>query len=386
MLLLAGPKLDLTIDKRRISNNQATLTTVTSHIGKMLPGLEADRARVADLEAQILLLERSLSALQEEQILVQERLDSYKYPVLTLPNEIVSDIFMHFLPDYPPFPPLTGLLSPTLLTRICRKWREIALSTPTLWSAITSYNDGIPVKQKAHLFELWLKSSRPRPLSLQILGMDAAEILATVMPHRARWEHLVFFLPLSSLPVIDGPMPLLRHLNLSFFDAADATEVFAFCDAPLLRSVILEDVAVTSIMLPWAQLTSLTLLSVAPWECVPILQKTSNLVHCELKVYFDSDGQPGPDIPFHFLETFIVPALRSLKIPEEFLEPNPIESLARFISISGCKLEEVHITGWRSLPQDSYREKFPSILMFSFQDEEESSDSDSSDDSDSDSE
>jgi hypothetical protein len=368
----------------------------------MLPGLEADRARVADLVAQISHLAHSLFTLRKEKMLAQKRLDSYKYPVLTLPNEIVSEIFIHFLPAYPEYPPLTGLLSPTLLTHICRKWREIALSTPTLWSAITSYNDGIPVKQKAHLFELWLKSSRPCPLSLQILGMDAAEILATVMPHRARWEHLVFFLPLSSLPVIDGPMPLLRHLNLSFFDAADATEVFVFCDAPLLRSVILEDVAVTSIMLPWAQLTSLTLLSVAPWECVPILQKTSNLVHCELKVYFDSDGQPGPDIPLpclesltlvdangsvtDFLETFIVPALRSLKIPEEFLEPNPIESLARFISKSGCKLEEVHITGWRSLPQDSYRKEFPSILMFSLQGEGVSSDSDSSDDSDSDSE
>jgi hypothetical protein len=89
----------------------------------MLANLEADHARVVDLEAQILHLESSLSALREEKMLAQERLDSYKYPVLRLPNEIVSEIFMHFLPAYSLFPQLTGLFSPTLLPHICHTWR-----------------------------------------------------------------------------------------------------------------------------------------------------------------------------------------------------------------------------------------------------------------------
>ncbi|KAJ7641164.1 hypothetical protein FB45DRAFT_712335, partial [Roridomyces roridus] len=57
-------------------------------------------------------------------------------PVLTLPNEITSEIFVHFLPPYPVCPPMTGLDSPTSLTHICRQWREIALATPKLWRAI----------------------------------------------------------------------------------------------------------------------------------------------------------------------------------------------------------------------------------------------------------
>ncbi|KAJ7882301.1 hypothetical protein B0H13DRAFT_1629544, partial [Mycena leptocephala] len=99
----------------------------------MLSALAADRARVADIEARILELERSLAALRLQKTVVQERLDSYKYPVLRLPNEIVSEIFTHFLPIYPLCPPVAGLLSPTVLTHICRKWREIALTTPDLW-------------------------------------------------------------------------------------------------------------------------------------------------------------------------------------------------------------------------------------------------------------
>jgi hypothetical protein len=176
-------------------------------------------------------------------------------------------------------------------------------------------------------------------------------------------------------------------------------DVLAFHEVPLLRTVVLHNNAtVLNVILPWAQLTSLSLTSVYLRKCVPVLQKTSNLICCRLEVFFDGDNdQPQPDImlPYleslrigqygaspatDFLETFIVPALRSLKIPEEFLGPSPIDSLTGFISKSGCKLEEVHIgSDLRSLRQDSYRQAFPSIRKFSFDSEDNSSDSDASD-------
>ncbi|KAJ6504124.1 hypothetical protein C8R47DRAFT_177927 [Mycena vitilis] len=63
----------------------------------------------------------------------------------TLPNEITSEIFLHFLPVYPRCPPLTGNLSPTCLTHICRRWREIALTTPALWRAMPFCIDAEPI-------------------------------------------------------------------------------------------------------------------------------------------------------------------------------------------------------------------------------------------------
>ncbi|KAJ7817830.1 hypothetical protein B0H13DRAFT_2683031 [Mycena leptocephala] len=359
----------------------------------MLPGLEADRTRIADLDAQISHLECSLSELREEKTLVQERLDSYKYPVLTLPNEIVSEIFIHFLPAHSLFPQLTGCFSPTLLTHICHTWREIALGTPALWRAIGSYSSNVILyERKIQIFDIWLNRSRFCPLYLRIedlTGLD--EMLAAVVPHRARWEYLELYFPSSDLRIIDGPMPLLRYLEL-FLNFP--VEAIAFREVPLLRTAVLNNDAALSVVLPWAQLTSLTLLRVYPCECVPVLQKTPNLVRCELEVWFDSDNdQPGPDITLPclesltlvetadgevtgFLETFIVPALRRLEIPNRFLGRSPIDSLTGFISKSGCKLEEVHITGTRSLPKRSYRMAFPSIHKFSFDDEEDSSESD----------
>ncbi|KAJ7909672.1 hypothetical protein B0H13DRAFT_2330127 [Mycena leptocephala] len=312
----------------------------------MLAALEVDRARVADLEAQISHLQRSLSALREEKTLAQERLGSYKYPVLELPNEIVSDIFMHFLPFYHLFPPLIGLLSPTLLTQICRRWREIALGTPALWSTITSYHPSIdiPFDLAIHAFDAWLKRSRCCPVSSRFDAnesqMDVAEFLAMVVPHRARLEHLKLSSWRSYLPILDGPMPLLRYLDLRLFDSSEA---ISCREMPLLRTVVLNDDAAFSVILPWAQLTSLTLLCVYPEECVPILLQTSSLVHCKLELFDSTNDQPTPDITLpclesltlfnpdrgsvDFLETLIVPALCSLQIPEDFLYGNPRESL-----------------------------------------------------------
>ncbi|KAJ7780860.1 hypothetical protein DFH07DRAFT_696173, partial [Mycena maculata] len=62
--------------------------------------------------------------LWEERHVVQEQLDAYKYPVLTLPDEIVSEIFLDCLPV---------CRSPMKLGQICSQWRDIAVSSPTLW-------------------------------------------------------------------------------------------------------------------------------------------------------------------------------------------------------------------------------------------------------------
>ncbi|KAF7366413.1 F-box domain-containing protein [Mycena sanguinolenta] len=123
----------------------------------MLGHLEADRARVAELEARILDLECSIAELRAEKAIAQERLNSYKYQVLTLPDEIISEIFVHFLPSYPICPPLVGPLSPISLTHICRKWRARALATPVLWRAIDfcySYDFDIPNSDQCSTFQI----------------------------------------------------------------------------------------------------------------------------------------------------------------------------------------------------------------------------------------
>ncbi|KAJ7896045.1 hypothetical protein B0H14DRAFT_2495597 [Mycena olivaceomarginata] len=340
----------------------------------------ADRARVADLDAQISFLERSLSELQAEKQLVLERLYSYKYPVLTVPTEIIAEIFVHFLPIYPVCPPLLGPDSPTLLTHICRKWREIALSTPALWRAILLLDSTIPGVGQDKLVDMWLARSRCLPLHLHFswnFALRAAEVLASVVPHRARWEYLNTRLQPSHLHILEGPMPLLRRLDWLPIGSIPTTRKFACHEAPLLRTAILNNAAAGSVILPWAQLTSLTLLWVFLQECVPILQHTSNLVDCKL-AFLSNDGATLPDIILpslrsltldssgfmtEFLEKLIVPALHDLQIAEPFLGSNTIHTLASFLSKFRCQLQELCITNRGSVSEESYRQAFTSMKV-----------------------
>ncbi|KAJ7244348.1 hypothetical protein C8J57DRAFT_1015246, partial [Mycena rebaudengoi] len=78
-------------------------------------------------------LEAELCPIRDERKALQDELDAYKYPVLTLPLEVVSKIFLQFVPVYPDVAPAIGFLSPARLGQICRQWRGIAFSTPSLW-------------------------------------------------------------------------------------------------------------------------------------------------------------------------------------------------------------------------------------------------------------
>ncbi|KAJ7130391.1 hypothetical protein C8R44DRAFT_872200 [Mycena epipterygia] len=126
----------------------------------------ADREHLANIDAQILDLE-----------------------ILTLPNEIVSELFVHFIPVYPKRPPLTGLLSPVLICQICRRGREIVLSTPVLWRVFTlSLGKTEPLEQQLHLLDAFLKRSGSRPLSIKLNNVALPQFIQAITSRAARWE------------------------------------------------------------------------------------------------------------------------------------------------------------------------------------------------------
>ncbi|KAF8150375.1 hypothetical protein K438DRAFT_440430 [Mycena galopus ATCC 62051] len=180
-------------------------------------------------------------------------------------------------------------------------------------------------------------------------------------------------------------MPILRHLGLTMCEVHGVVTV---SPAPLLRSATLSVPRPLNLTLPLGQLTSLVCHLVFREEYVAILRQTGNLVHCELGIFSARDRGLPPehaiDLPCleslslfimttpssmpRYLDDFIVPALSRLRLDESILEPDPIERLTSFISKSGCKLQEVSVTE-RPLMSASFREAFPSIPRFSFDDD-----------------
>ncbi|KAK7048842.1 F-box domain-containing protein [Favolaschia claudopus] len=264
----------------------------------MLDSMEADRALVAKADAQILNLETQISALQiaiselnAAKGPAEQRLNAYKYPVLTLPNEIITEIFLQFLPPYPDAPPLVGLYSPTSLTHICGQWRAIALTTPVLWRAGAIYRR-TSVKEGIWFAELWWKRSSPYPLSIRADDYnDWSPIFSAALPHRARWQHLDLNVDLRNdahMPLrnaLEEPMPLLRTLKI-FLHASVKPLTLRSENVPLLRSATLDDESIQRFILPWAQLTSLTLLAIHSEFCVPVLLQAAHLVNLTMELCY----------------------------------------------------------------------------------------------------
>ncbi|KAJ6549968.1 hypothetical protein B0H19DRAFT_952293, partial [Mycena capillaripes] len=90
------------------------------------------RARVADIQSEILRYKSYIQDLEAEQSQLESQLALVVYPVLTLPHDITSTIFIHCLHAHGRVRP-SPKEAPLLLAQICRTWREVALSTGKLW-------------------------------------------------------------------------------------------------------------------------------------------------------------------------------------------------------------------------------------------------------------
>ncbi|KAJ7178134.1 hypothetical protein C8R46DRAFT_1346367 [Mycena filopes] len=328
-------------------------------------------------------------------------------PALDLPYDVVAEVFLQVLPTYPTAPPIFGRFSPSVLAQICAKWREVALTTPALWRAISVSSRQLKSQpqRSRYLLEISLDRSGSFPLAIRIgdraqswrLGNAGDEpgltrVLETIVRHSARWEHvaLCMLAPLSRLPAVPLPLPLplLRTLILGdvqlsrgetqvhrpaweWYEDADPSALASpFSATPLLRKLNLEvcDGIYPSI-LPWTQLTVVDVGSIPARHCLDMLGLLVNIVHCRLKVQHWAWGDNGPrNVTLPRLETFIfetssfwenppaslldmltLPALTRLSVTETLLwRDDPVATLVAFIARSGCDLQELCVANQSS--------------------------------------
>jgi len=348
----------------------------------------ADRARIAAIEAQILDLERLLISLKEERSSLQDRLGAYTYPVLTLPNEIVSEIFIQFLPLYPKRPQPIGLLSPYLLCRICRQWRDIALATPKLWRAISlSLGKVGRLPQKLHYLNTSLALSGSCLVSIQLESRSAAhsandQFRQTIADHCARLEYLeLYFHGSDILPDFEHPLPFLRGLKLGWAVETLATTPLAVPSLQKLLLGVYRDRY--GPIFPWSQLTVVSMDQIHLYQYSYLITQLVCVVYCRFNIY------PGgelslQDITLPHLETLILvdwlfedpvasgildrltlPALQRLQIRETFLaRDDPVSSIVSLVTRSKCNLQELSAPG-ATVVRQNYHAAFPSAsIMF----------------------
>ncbi|KAK7014264.1 hypothetical protein R3P38DRAFT_3277380 [Favolaschia claudopus] len=289
-----------------------------------------------------------------EKIIHSEALVAPAHSILDLPNEILSEVFLHFIPAYPYPPPLLGLLSPTCLMLVCRRWQETALATRPLWRAILIKDDLVPFPPQMPVVALWTARS----------GVHALSICVEEIQQPFRWTSHLY-------DALDRDLPLLRSLHLGL--GTDCESVETIDDAPLLRMVVVEDgVDLSRVLMPWTQITSLTLCGASETECIDVLGECLNLQECKLTV------SPGispcryavwlPHLTVldltsqrhMFLNHFDTPALRCLRVSTGY--PSGIDLFQDLLERSQCPLEEIHIVNTLQI-KEAYRHEFPAIRI-----------------------
>ncbi|KAJ3565325.1 hypothetical protein NP233_g7697 [Leucocoprinus birnbaumii] len=282
---------------------------------------------VRKLEGEIWRVKSVLAQLQGECRALEEFVDTHRAfltPARRVYPEIWAEIFKYcprgsthrrFAEVEDSFDPNEG---PMVLTQVCSAWRQIAISTPQLWTTIRLTYRGSSLSQQA-LIRTWTQRSGSLPLTIAVmeikptgypkdyppLNWSESEVLHELCTSSARWKELYLLLPASPLPWL-GFEPIRHELHsLQKFIS------FSTLDVPLAQINRLE-----------FSLHKHTPASID--TCLLSLDLVPNVQEC---VFHMGACEPWTTLPaIHHSE------LRSLTVIAEALRDNTQKGLARFFS------------------------------------------------------
>ncbi|KAK7028367.1 F-box domain-containing protein [Favolaschia claudopus] len=143
------------------------------------------RARITNLDHEIVLQQQLLQKLKKDRCFAKRELNAVLDPVACLPLELSSEIFLQCLD---PVPQVGAHCTPMLFLNVCHAWSDIALSTPLLWASIGIFFPRAPNFQT--LLRLWLRRANDYPLSISLTGLFDYAVVSDIWEHSAQITHL----------------------------------------------------------------------------------------------------------------------------------------------------------------------------------------------------
>ncbi|KAF7375548.1 F-box domain-containing protein [Mycena sanguinolenta] len=241
-----------------------------------ITGRVALRNRLSELDALI-------SSLTAQRQRLQDVADAIIYPILSLPVETTTEIFRRCTPAQSNLGKSPSE-APWVLAQVCRRWRQIAINTPYLWQSLLFRDD----EESMELLHLWLSRSGRLPLKLNLTSIDpsrSASLVETSLLHCHPWQDVKFGLPSGSFSGLDirgVSLPLLQSISLRsvLWSSEPILGTFTITDAPSLRHVDVSVLPTMKLDIPWAPMTTLTLIqNVSLTECMSLLKECRNLVN-----------------------------------------------------------------------------------------------------------
>ncbi|KAI9459759.1 hypothetical protein HD554DRAFT_1609076 [Boletus coccyginus] len=233
--------------------------------------------QMANVDSAIQKLVATRAKLEENSAHVRQSLFAHR--ALTslarrIPPEVLGEVFYHCLPKTPYITP-TGADSPMVLTRVCRHWRAVALSTPRLWSSLSLCLQNTVYEAYRRGCGAWLARAKSVPLAVRILNdidMDMFAADPTLVSSVVHWLRPLIAqssdlwwhgptLPTLFVPDAGADLPLQR---LRISSHRDTPSVHVPGPAKCLRSASLQWLnyemhSLDRINLPWDNLVELNM-------------------------------------------------------------------------------------------------------------------------------
>ncbi|KAF9484368.1 hypothetical protein BDN70DRAFT_872639 [Pholiota conissans] len=249
-------------------------------------------------------------------------------PIRRLPPEVLTEIFIHSLPQKQYILP-GDEGSPLRLMRVCTEWWKVCVSSPQLWSSLelvrpsaTNVRHESPVEHpedgdifRISCINLWLSRSGDLPLSLSIQDdlLSVEGMRHILKTYSRRLQHLKISVPEKILQNLSGhDFPRLEVFQIHSPKGLHVTSVNilsqAMLRAPRLRQFIWENVTSgvfrpPPIELYWSNITHLTLHATITLDhCYTILSSATKAVHVDFKDIFGlSNVAQYPDVTLPYL-------------------------------------------------------------------------------------
>ncbi|KAF7357613.1 hypothetical protein MSAN_01357700 [Mycena sanguinolenta] len=244
---------------------------------------------ITESELRIISLDSQIDALIELRDSQRACVLALRYiisPIRTLPVELLVEIFDLAIQDY------THIEDVHLISQVCSYWRSVAQSTPRLWTRCLAV-DLQEEKDVADGLNTWLARSAPLPLPIglvlmtQSINPDILEAVLKVAPRLGSMEIAAMHTIPSLLVRQVGKCRLDHLVELKLFgtiedDDADPTPI-SFTAVPRLRKLTIRLGSTTpQPIMPWAQLTDLSLHSSSPDVTFGILSQCANLFKADV--------------------------------------------------------------------------------------------------------
>ena len=320
---------------------------------------------------------------------LKRKINQFYSPIVCLlPPDVTSTIFEFCLSDftYHQLLPSEKLLTPLSLGAICSYWRDIAWSTPTLWSSLVVRDQN---RYEPHIVtgiaQEWLARSGRLPLSIRISSTFYNKSVSTLidiinqysnrwfdlhlnLPHHRyklfhatdihnRWSDLDLDIPdryYQLLHATDNHAPILKSIRFHCVFNMNNIETSNFnlqLTCPRLERADLLDFPLNGSNIQWDNLTRVTLHSMPIFDFFLILRKTPRLVFCEVLGFSSfrrleerDIGAPALTslrilhlpININLLDYLIATNLEEFSLPKHYSPP--IEDITSFLRRSTCSL------------------------------------------------